>query len=171
MNFSLIAACDSKRGIGKNGKLPWNLPGDLAYFNKTTVGNGKNAVIMGRLTWESIPVEHRPLPGRKNIVITRNQSLELPSGVNKAESLEEALRIASQCVPEEIFVIGGSQIFYDAIQNPSCKKLYITAVEGNFECDVFFPEIDTKKFKKTWGSTPHKENGVGFIFTVLERSD
>lgn len=171
MNFNLIAAIDSKRGIGKNGRLPWNLPSDLAYYQKTTTGNGKNVVIMGRLTWESIPPEHRPLKKRINIVITRNTSYELPQGVEKAESLEKALNIAARFLPEEIFVIGGSQIFYDAIHNANCATLYITEIEGDFECDTFFPKIDPRKFKKISESALREENAIKFKFVKYRKAE
>lgn len=170
MTFSIIAAVDSNMGIGKNGRLPWHLPADLAYFNKTTVGNGKNAVIMGRLTWESLPLIHRPLEKRINIIITRNHTYALPEGVFRTESLEEALRIASRCVPKEIFVIGGSQIFYNAIQHPNCAKIYLTEIDGDFNCDAFFPKIDPRKFKKNYISVLHEENGIFYKFAVYEVS-
>lgn len=168
MKFSLIAAVDSKMGIGKNGRLPWHLPADLAYFNKTTVGNGKNVVIMGRLTWESLPAAHRPLAQRRNIVITRNAAYELPKNVEMVESLEKALDAAQKYKPEGIFVIGGSQIFYDAIQHPDCSKIYLTEIKGDFNCDTFFPKIDPRKFKKISASEMHEENGVKFRFVKYQ---
>lgn len=165
MKFSLIAAVDSKLGIGKNGHLPWRLPSDLTYYHDKTVGNGNNAVIMGRLTWESLPQKFRPLPKRKNIVITRNPEYALPQGVLKAENLEQALALAEGSKPEEIFVIGGSQIFGDAILHPDCAALYLTEIEGNFACDTFFPKIPAY-FKKTLKSEVHEENGIRFKFCV-----
>lgn len=167
MHFSLIAAADSKMGIGKAGKLPWHLPKDFAYFQKTTIGNGNNAVIMGRLTWESIPKKERPLKKRKNIVITRNKKYGVPQGVEAAESLEAALSLAAQSKPDEIFVIGGSQIFDEAISNPLCATIYLTEVEGDFLCDAFFPKIAGEKFNKISEGKIYEENGVKFRFAVF----
>lgn len=167
MFFSLIAAVDSKMGIGKNGHLPWKLPSDLAYYHTKTVGNGNNAVIMGRLTWESLPEKFRPLPKRKNIVITRNSTLELPAGVARSESLEKALAVAENLMPDDIFIIGGSQIFADAIAHPDCAKIYLTEIEGNFVCDTFFPKIP-QKFKKISASEISEENGIKFRFCVYQ---
>lgn len=164
MGFALIAAVDEKMGIGKNGRLPWNLPSDLKFFHDTTIGNGKNAVIMGRLTWESIPENRRPLKDRLNIVITRNTEYRISGNVYIAESLEKAMSIATRCLAEETFVIGGAQIFYDAIQQPACEKIYLTELQGDFRCDVFFPKIDQQKFKRTGESEVHEEQAIKFRF-------
>lgn len=169
MKFSIIAAACKNMGIGKNGVMPWNLPSDLAHFNKTTRGAGQNAVIMGRVTWESLPEQHKPLKGRINIVITRNADYSLPEGVFKAESVEGALKIAGKCVVEEAFVIGGAQIYNEAIQNPNCATIYLTEIDGQFECDAFFPKIDLSKFKKTFASEEKTENGLKFKFAKYSR--
>lgn len=165
MNFYIIAAKDEKNGIGKNGKLPWNLPGDLANFNKITRGNGKNAVIMGRTTWEALPNQHRPLKGRINIVLSKNEKMNLPLGVEKADSLDHALGIAASRKAERVFVIGGAQIYSQVINHSNCAGIYITEVAGDFHCDAFFPEIDEKKFKLLRESEPREENGIKFRFT------
>ena len=164
MNFALIAAMDEARGIGKGGTLPWRLPKDLAYFNKVTMGTGKNAVIMGRATWDSLPAAHRPLPGRVNIVVSRNAELVLPAAVRRASSLEEALTIAKNAHAEKAFVIGGAKVFAEAISHPECSELYITEVHGTFACDTFFPKIDPSRFKKTASSEMHEQNGIKFSF-------
>lgn len=169
MKFSLIAAVDSKMGIGLHGKIPWNIPSDLAHFNKITRGNGKNAVIMGRITWESLPAQHKPLKNRLNIVITRNAEYSLPKGALLAESLEKALALAKENRAQETFVIGGAQIYYDAIQNPACEKIYLTEIQGNFHCDAFFPKTDPSKFAKTSESETREENGIKFRFAEYER--
>lgn len=165
MKFAIIAAAEKNMGIGKNGVMPWNLPSDLAHFNKTTRGAGQNAVIMGRVTWESLPAQHKPLKGRINIVITRNDAYELPEGVFKADSVEEALKIAGKCEVEEAFVMGGAQIYFDAIKNPDCESVYLTEIDGHFDCDAFFPKIDSKVFKKTFESEEKTENGNKFRFS------
>ena len=173
MNFSLIAAVDSKNGIGKGGKLPWNLPSDLAYFSKVTRGAGNNAVLMGRTTWESIPERHRPLPGRLNIVLTHDALYELPQAVLRAASLSEALDLAAVHKVDEIFVIGGAKLFAEAVEHQACTRLYLTHLEGEFHCDTFFPKISSDsngtKFKQTKSSESLEENGIRFQFTQYEK--
>lgn len=169
MSFSLIAAVDKKMGIGKTGCLPWHLPTDLAYFNKITTGEEKNIVIMGRRTWESIPPAHKPLKNRINIVITRSETYQLPLAVFRAASLEEALKSASRHNPKEIFIIGGAQIFAEAVSHPDCAKIYLTEIDGAFDCDTFFPEFDKNIFKKTSASEIHEENGAKFQFVIYEK--
>jgi dihydrofolate reductase len=171
MKFSLIAAADEKMGIGKNGRLPWGLklPTDLAFFHKTTRGRGKNAVIMGRATWESVPENRRPLPDRLNIVLTHQNNSPLPSVVLRAASLPEALQKAEQKNAEEIFVIGGAKVFEEAIQHPDCQTIYLTEVSGDFQCDTFFPKIDPAQFKKISESAPHEENDIKFRFIKYQR--
>ena len=168
MNFALIAAVDSQGGIGKGGTLPWRLPEDLEYFNRVTVGDGKNAVIMGRGTWDSLPSAHRPLAKRLNVVVSRNSALELPSAVRRAHSLEDALIIAAEAHTEKVFVIGGAQIFAEAILHPQCRELYLTEVQGTFDCDTFFPAIDAARFKKIASSEVHEQNGIKFNFVKYE---
>src|SRR3989338_9510384 len=113
----LIAAADLKNGIGIGGKLPWNLKGDMAFFQKTTIKGAdcqrRNMVIMGRNTWESIPEEHRPLAGRKNVVLSRNKEMKI-KGVEMVSSLEKAIDMADERV-EDIFIIGGAKVFEQAL--------------------------------------------------------
>ena len=128
--LSLIVAVDEEGGMGANNRLPWHLPADLAHFKKITLGK---PIIMGRKTYESIG---RPLPGRLNIVLSRN-NLEMP-GITVVASLDEALRL-TQDVPE-VMVIGGAEIFELAL--PQATSLYLTQVYHVFKADVFFPEFD-----------------------------
>jgi len=171
--FSIIVAFDAKYGIGKNGLLPWSLPQDLKHFKEitTAVANPakKNAVIMGRKTWESLPSRFRPLPGRVNMVLSREARLDLPSGVLSSISLDEALNKLSTADIENIFVIGGAQIYAFAIEHPSCHKLYVTHVQGEFDCDAFFPPI-SKNFITISASEPSEEGGVGFHFSDYLRN-
>ena len=170
MKFYLIAAADEKMGIGKNHKLPWNLPTDLKFFHDTTIGTGRNAVIMGRTTWESIPEKFRPLASRINIIMTRSGALELPHGAQPAASLEEALAKAQAQNPNEIFVIGGAQIFAEAISDLRCAGLYITEVSGDFKCDTFFPKIDPREFKEISRSEKYNENDISFCFLKYQKT-
>lgn len=171
MNFSLIAAADEKRGIGKNGRLPWDaaLTRDLKFFHDTTLGDGNNAVIMGRTTWETIPENRRPLLGRLNIVLTRNPAYELPPGALRSASLEEALETAKQKKSAAVYVIGGAKVFEEAIAHPDCRTIHLTEVSGDFQCDVFFPAIDPRQFKKTHNGDRQQENGIPFSFTTYQR--
>jgi len=148
--FSIVVAFDSQYGIGKNGQLPWRLPSDLKRFKEitTTVSNPskKNAVIMGRKTWESLPDKFRPLPGRLNVILSQEGKISLPSEVLCYKSLDEALNELVSPDIENIFVIGGAQIYAVAIENPLCQKLYVTHVKGDFGCDAFFPPISRQFF-------------------------
>jgi dihydrofolate reductase/thymidylate synthase len=166
--FSIIAAFDSQYGIGKKGQLPWELPSDLNHFKEitTTVTNPakKNAVIMGRKTWESLPQKFRPLPGRVNLVLSKEGKLEVPSGVLCSPSLEDALSRLSSSDIENIFVIGGAQIFAIAIGHPLCHRLFVTHVQGEYGCDVFFPPISPQFFPIS-ASEHRQENGISFQFS------
>ena len=139
-SFSIVVAFDESGGIGIKGKLPWHLPADLKYFKKiTTHVRGPehiNAVIMGRITWESIPSEFRPLPGRINVILSRNRSLQKPEDVLLADSLNASLEDLDQgsyqSQVENVYVIGGQQIFKDAVVHPLCQKIYVTRILKSF---------------------------------------
>jgi dihydrofolate reductase len=172
-NFSIIVAFDEVQGIGKAGLLPWHLPADLKHFKEVTMasrGGSSNAVIMGRKTWESIPDKFRPLPGRLNIVITSQEAYALPQGVLRASSLDNALEVVSNKQDMnimDVFVIGGAQVFAEAIAHPLCKKIYLTRIYGRFDCDVFFPVIPLKFVEKD-SSRKYQENEKTFSFFMLE---
>ncbi|MEK7573190.1 MAG: dihydrofolate reductase [Patescibacteria group bacterium] len=159
---SIIVAIDEKRGIGKNNSIPWHLSADLKRFKALTTGH---TIIMGRKTWDSLP--RKPLPDRINMIITRNSDLEVPDGVNVNNSLEEALIEARENEQEEIFIIGGAQIFREAIDKGVVDRLYLTQVEGDFECDTFFP--DYSDFKKVLSEELGEENGLKYKYINLER--
>lgn len=144
--FSIIVAMDETRGIGRQGSIPWHLPEDLKHFKNvtTTVEDPSkiNAVLMGRKTWDSLPEKSRPLPGRLNIVLTRQQDFAPPEGVLPFAGLDQALLyLGKQPRVEHIFVIGGGQVYAQAIQHPACNRIFITHVQGAFACDAFFPPI------------------------------
>ncbi len=129
--ISLIAAIDENRGIGKNNQLLFHIPDDLKRFKQLT---RNHPVIMGRKTYESIG---KPLPQRLNIIITRDSNFQI-EGCTVSHSLEEAIRIAKQHEKEEIFIIGGGQIYQQAIQ--FADKLYLTLIKGTYDADAFFPD-------------------------------
>ena len=131
--LSLIAAVARNRAIGKNNQLLWHLPEDMKHFRETTRGK---PVVMGRKTWESLPEKFRPLPGRQNIVVSRDPAYKA-HGADLAGSLEGALALAGGA--EEVFVIGGEQLYRAAL--PFADRLYLTEVELEPEADAFFPEL------------------------------
>ena len=138
MKVSIIVAHGEGGVIGADNKLLWHLPDDLKNFKKITMGH---MIVMGRKTWDSIG---RPLPGRKNAVITRNRGLQ-NEGVLIFHSLAEAIDYAIERNEEEIFIIGGEQIYRLAL--PLADKVYLTLVYGSFEGDAYFPEIDPLQWK------------------------
>ena len=129
-HLSIVVAMDANRGIGIDNKLPWHLPEDLAHFKRVTLGH---PIIMGRKTFESIG---RPLPGRRNIVVTRSREWR-HDGVETAGSLEEAVALV---VNESASIIGGAQIFAEAMR--VADRLIVTHIDKVCRCDTFFPEID-----------------------------
>ena len=157
---SMIVAMARGRVIGKDNKLPWRLPADLAFFKKTTMGR---PVIMGRKTYESIG---RPLPGRRNIVVTRDAGFAA-EGCEAAHSPEEALRMAGE---GETFVIGGSEIY--ARFMPLADKLYVTAIDESFDGDATFPEIDLNEWTLTASEpgTVDETNKHPHAFLTYERN-
>jgi len=133
--ITIIAAISTNNALGKDNDLIWYLPADLKRFKKTTSGHH---ILMGRNTFESIG---KPLPNRTTIIITRNESY-FKDGCLIASSLEEAIELAKE--DEQIFIIGGAQVYKYAIENNIVDTLDITLVHHKFEADVFFPEIDLK---------------------------
>jgi len=171
-NFSIIAAVDQNFGLGKEGQLPWRLSADMQYFKEITTGSaGLNMVIMGRKTWESLSERFRPLPGRVNCVLTSQLDYPLPEGVMRAESLEDALEHVAQLkdLVKHIFVIGGAKVYAQAISHPECKRVFLTHIDHNFNCDVFFPKAELKNFCETVSGAPQKEEDISFRFCQYER--
>lgn len=166
--FSIIAAIDKNNGIGKKNGLPWNLRKDMRHFAEITTGDSQNVVIMGSNTWRSLPEKYRPLPKRLNIVLSFEKMADLPDGVLNFQSLDETLAALEEKNVGEIFVIGGGQIFAAAINHPACAKLYLTEVDGDFGCDIFFPAIPSA-FQKT-ASQKDEDNGYQLDFAIYEKT-
>ena len=168
---NIIVAFDQNRGIGKDGQMPWQISADMKHFKTVTTEtvdpNKKNAVIMGRVTWDSIPDKFRPLQNRENIVLSRNEMLSLPEGVKHCQSLDQALSVASDAAIEQIFIIGGAQCYQQAISACKIDKLYITHILSSFECDTKFPSFEAN-FKQTLVSETQQENGLSFYFSQYE---
>lgn len=169
--FNIIVAVDSKNGIGKNGQLPWRLPGELKHFKEVTCsvrdGAKQNAVIMGRKTWESLPEKFRPLPQRLNVVLTRQEKLSLPPEILRSASLQVAMEVLQQAPwaakIESVFVIGGGDVFAQALSYPSCHKIFLTVIDHDFQCDVFLPAIPPR-FKKVAETGSFAESGLSYRF-------
>ncbi len=156
--ISIIAAIGKNRELGKNNKLLWHIPGDLPHFKKLTLGH---PIIMGRKTFESIG---RPLPNRTNIVVTRDSSYEV-EGVVVVHSIEKAIEEAKKKDKEEIFVIGGGQIYEQAL--PFADRLYLTIVDAQAEADTYFP--DYSEFKKIISEEKNESEGLKYTFLELEK--
>lgn len=158
---SLIAAIGKNRELGKDNKLLFNISKDMAHFKEKTTGH---TVIMGRKTFESIG---RPLPNRTNIVITRDSSFMLhDSNVKVVHSVEQALELGKKVEHDELFIIGGAQIYKEFL--PYADKLYLTIVDKEVGADAFFPEYENE-FKKIVKSQGDEENDHKFTFIELER--
>lgn len=172
--FSIIVAVDRYYGIGKDGVLPWKLPGEIAHFKEVTTAKYneyQNAVIMGRKTWESIPSNFRPLPDRLNLVLTRREFASFPQGVLKGADLDDALQqvmLKTENRFGKIFVIGGAKLFQTAIEHPSCQEIFLTFIKSAFDCDCFFPPIPTV-FKERSRSVMIREKNVDYSFLVYRK--
>ncbi|WP_415889542.1 type 3 dihydrofolate reductase [Neptuniibacter sp. SY11_33] len=166
MNLAIIVAQAKNRVIGVNNKLPWHLPEDLRYFKQVTMGK---PIIMGRNTYESIG---RPLPGRTNIVISRQESYA-PQGVKVVSSLEAAIDMAESVAmidgASEAMVIGGGQIYAQAIEK--ADRLYLTEVDAEIEGDAWFPEFARENWKEVGRDDFSAEgpNPYNYSFIVLDK--
>lgn len=159
--IGLIYARADNGVIGKDGVMPWHLPEDLAHFKRTTLNH---PVIMGRKTWDSLPPRFRPLPGRTNIVITRQPDWHA-EGAIRATSLEDALQ---QCQHEkQIWVIGGAQIYAQALA--LAHEIVATEIHADFEGDAYAPELDA-----SWQTVSRDDltaaNGMRLSFVTYRRS-
>lgn len=160
--LSLIAAVARNGAIGKNNELLWHEPEDLKHFRRVTMGC---PVIMGRLTWASLPERFRPLPGRRNIVITRNPTWAAP-GTETASSVAQALALLPDAT--KVFVIGGAELF--ALALPLADELVLTEIDAELHGDKFFPPWDRTQFIVT-SHEPHiGTNGVGYSFTTYKKT-
>ena len=138
MKVSLIVAMDNERGIGKNNDLMWHLPADMKFFKETSTGH---IVVTGRKNYDSIPERFRPLPNRENAVLTRNADYEAP-GALIFSSLEECLKHYENETERTVFIIGGGQIYKEAMELNVLDEMYITHVDHVYGADTFFPDFD-----------------------------
>ena len=159
--ISLVVAVAQNRAIGKDNHLLCHLPEDMRHFREVTLGR---PVIMGRKTWESLPDAFRPLPGRPNIVVSRNAGYQA-EGATVASSLEEAIAQAGNV--EQINIIGGADIFRLAL--PMADVLDMTEIDASFDADTFFPEFLPEDWQETSRKTQQSESGPTFSFVEYRR--
>lgn len=194
--FSIVVATDLNLGIGKDNTLPWRIKKDMNYFKDLTIEKNPeeikkkyeiwdgenyipaifnqnsigNAVIMGRKTWDSIPLKFRPLDKRRNRIVSG--TMEEP---NKSETFDIFRDFNSSIIETEaaayitnIYVIGGTEIYRQAIEHPQCSRIYQTVIYKEFDCDTFFPDPRVN-FQEIASSTRYEENGLEFQFKILGR--
>lgn len=171
-NIYILVAADKNNGIGKAGKLPWHLTEDMTFFLNTTsevFKDGKqNMVVMGRKTWESIPKKFRPLKNRQNVILTRQAHFNAPGAITKA-SLDQAFKIADDDI-ENIFIIGGAQVFAEALRNPRLTGIYLTKINHTYDCDTFLPEMP-QTFINTENLGTGEEKGVSYSFLYYSKPE
>jgi len=160
MIISIIVAVDENNGIGKNNDLLWHMPADLKHFKDTTAGH---TVIMGRKTFDSVG---KPLPKRRNIIITRQTGLDI-SGAEVVGDLSSAIALCDE--NEEVFIVGGAEIYKMAMD--ITDKIYLTVIKGVFGADTFFPPVDPDTWKETEAVSfePDEKNASGYTFSTLIR--
>lgn len=181
MNFTLIvSATKNSFGIGKDGVLPWKLKSDITYFKTLTTtccAEKENAVIMGRKTWESLPLKFRPLNKRINVVLSKDEAarekFDIPNDVLVSNSLQDALILLSLLHKkiDQVFIIGGGAIYKQAIELSSCTKIYFTeilSIQPN-GMDTFFPKIP-ESFIRSELSNIIVDNDIEYRFVLYERS-
>ena len=150
--IALVVAYSANRAIGRDGDLPWRLPTDLRRFRELTSGG---TVVMGRKTWDSLPPRFRPLPDRRNVVVSRN-GCDAP----------DVRRSVGEAVTGDCFVIGGGEIYAQAL--PLADRVYATEVEGEVDGDAFFPALGPE-WRETDRSAPIEEGGHVYAFVTYER--
>ena len=161
MTVSLVAAVARNGVIGRSGAIPWRIPEDVERFKTMTTGH---AVVMGRRTWESLPERFRPLPGRRNVVVSSRSDWS-PDGAERAASVEEALDLVDG--DEHAFVIGGGEIYAAAL--PFADELLLTEIDAEIEGDTFFPGFDRAQFAETSREEHESSEGIRFAFVVYDR--
>jgi len=176
-----VVAMDLKRGIGNDLGMPWHLPNEYKHFvkvSKTTKDKSKqNAIVMGRSTWLSIPEKFRPLKGRLNVVLSRTlQQSDVPEGVLLENNLEAALKTLNSekyNSIESIIIGGGEGVYRESITKNFCNVIYLTKIQQEFSCDVFFPEFDESIYKEVDDSEisndVQEENDIKYTFHVYAK--
>jgi dihydrofolate reductase len=210
--FSVVVATDSQLGIGIDGRLPWNLKGDMRWFKELTTcpdrqcihhryrldrairdkhpftpeqlvahlgkepalpmpaPEARNAVIMGRRTWDGLPEKFKPLPGRLNGVLSKQTGMKSDGTFHLWAQLDDALNeLERNETVREVFLIGGGQIYAAALEHAACARIYQTRIDSAFGCDTFFPAIPSG-FVETAVSPPIHEADIRYHIALLERT-
>ncbi len=168
MIVSLIVAVAENNAIGYENNLIWHLPNDMKYFKEITLNHH---VITGRKNYLSIPQKYRPLVNRTNIVLTKDNNFDEPNCVIK-HSLEDAINFAKSNNENEVFIIGGGQIYQEALEKNRIDQMYITHVHGSFKADTYFPKIDFNKWRLI-SKTHHKideNHKYNYTFAVYQKN-
>jgi dihydrofolate reductase len=159
----MVAALARNGVIGRNGSIPWRIPEDMAHFRTLTMGH---PVVMGRRTWDSLPDRFRPLPGRRNVVVTRNDAWQA-EGAERAPSFDAALRLLEGA--GQVFVIGGAEIYAAAL--PRADELVLTEIEAEVEGDVRFPAWDPSAFAEIARREGTADDGTGVAWVTYARRE
>ena len=157
--ITLLVAHDLNRVIGVDNKMPWHIPEELGYFKKVTMGK---AIVMGRKTFESIG---KVLPGRLNIIITRNDNYSI-DGAEVVHSLKEAIELG-KTYSEEVVIIGGAEIFNQSME--IADKLYITVIQNEYEGDTYFPKYGDEWKLISESGEQHSTDGIAYTYLVVEK--
>jgi dihydrofolate reductase len=153
MKIAIIVAIDANRGIGKDNDLLWHLPNDMKFFKEKTMDN---IVVMGRKNFESIPEKFRPLPNRENVILTRNKDLKADKCL-VLHSFEEVMNHFNDEEDRTMFIIGGGEIYKQALKMDIVDEMYVTHVQESFDADTFFPEIDLRAWRRSKVATHSKD--------------
>ncbi len=162
--MNAIVAVDRNWGIGRDGDLLVHIPGDLKYYKEKTIGNH---IIAGRKTLESFP-GGKPLPGRENIVLTRDPNYA-KEGCTVCRTVEEVREAVKDYDPETVFVAGGAEIYKEFFE--LCDAFYVTKIDETFDADRYFPNLDEMKMEVVWESEPQKEKGITYRFLKYVRKN
>ena len=162
MQITIIVAASENNAIGKDNRLIWRLPIDMKFFKDKTVGH---CVVTGRKNYESIPDKFRPLPERTNIVVTRSKNYHAP-GALVVHSLEEAIVKAKELNEVELCIIGGGEIYREALKFTDI--IWLTRVHHEFEAHTFFPVLDAKEWQISWQEKHPSEEKHAFAYTFLK---
>ena len=168
----IIVAADENLGIGMMGRMPWNLKGEMKHFTEVTTKTNdpikQNMVIMGRTTWKSIPEKHRPLKGRKNVVLTREPLPDQP-GVRYCTDFDEALSLADEKT-ENIFIMGGASVYRQALEKKIVDGIFLTRINREYDCDAFFPPIPSE-FGEPIDLGGGEEDAVSYTYLFYGRQE
>lgn len=170
--FKMIVAMSQKRGIGYKNTLPWlSLSKDMKYFKNKTIGKGNNCVVMGRNTWESLGVTKKePLPKRDKIIMSRSIDNIDMARTSIAKNMDEVFRLCDKKKYDEVWVIGGEEIYKLFIDEDQLEEIYITEIQRDYKCDTFFPKLSDSFFLSHTTETAWEKN-IGFRFTKWEKKD